>query len=115
MFAPLRETLTRIDLLVGIQASVREEKKLLVENAKLKQDIEDLKKQLLDKEKKRGGKVKSLSRTDCSARSFRIIDCVPKGKFVTDTRLILQFTAGSIINTPGDTHHTRNWLHSHQS
>lgn len=37
-----------------VQASVREEKKLMVENAKLKNDIEDLKKQLLEKEKKRG-------------------------------------------------------------
>uniref|UniRef100_A0A3Q1F4V2 Aminoacyl tRNA synthetase complex interacting multifunctional protein 1a n=1 Tax=Acanthochromis polyacanthus TaxID=80966 RepID=A0A3Q1F4V2_9TELE len=38
-----------------VQASVREEKKLMVENAKLKNDIEQLKKQLLEKEKKRGG------------------------------------------------------------
>ncbi|KAJ4945159.1 hypothetical protein JOQ06_013695 [Pogonophryne albipinna] len=37
-----------------VQASVREEKKLMVENAKLKNDIDDLKKQLLEKEKKRG-------------------------------------------------------------
>ncbi|KAA8594726.1 hypothetical protein FQN60_011861 [Etheostoma spectabile] len=37
-----------------VQASVREEKKLMVENAKLKNDIEELKKQLLEKEKKRG-------------------------------------------------------------
>ncbi|KAF3687753.1 Aminoacyl tRNA synthase complex-interacting multifunctional protein 1 [Channa argus] len=37
-----------------VQASVREEKKLMVENAKLKNDIEVLKKQLLEKEKKRG-------------------------------------------------------------
>ncbi|KAK5865591.1 hypothetical protein PBY51_019851 [Eleginops maclovinus] len=37
-----------------VQASVREEKKLMVENTKLKNDIEDLKKQLLEKEKKRG-------------------------------------------------------------
>ncbi|KAG7485353.1 aminoacyl tRNA synthase complex-interacting multifunctional protein 1 [Solea senegalensis] len=36
------------------QASVREEKKLMVENAKLKNDIEELKKQLLEKEKRRG-------------------------------------------------------------
>ena len=38
-----------------VQASVREEKKLTVENAKLKNDIDDLKKQLLEKEKKSGG------------------------------------------------------------
>ncbi|KAM8771770.1 aminoacyl tRNA synthase complex-interacting multifunctional protein 1a [Acanthopagrus schlegelii] len=37
-----------------VQASVREEKKLMVENAKLKNDIEALKKQLLEKEKNRG-------------------------------------------------------------
>lgn len=34
---------------------MREEKKLMVENAKLKSDIEELKKQLLEKEKRRGG------------------------------------------------------------
>uniref|UniRef100_A0A3B4A025 tRNA-binding domain-containing protein n=1 Tax=Periophthalmus magnuspinnatus TaxID=409849 RepID=A0A3B4A025_9GOBI len=38
-----------------VQASAREEKKLMVENAKLKNEIEELKKQLLEKEKKRGG------------------------------------------------------------
>lgn len=37
-----------------VQASVREEKKLMVENAKLKNDIEELKKQLLEKERQRG-------------------------------------------------------------
>ncbi|CAL8331576.1 unnamed protein product [Lota lota] len=37
-----------------VQASVREEKKLTAENAKLKKDIEELKKQLLEKERKRG-------------------------------------------------------------
>ncbi|XP_015245835.1 PREDICTED: aminoacyl tRNA synthase complex-interacting multifunctional protein 1 [Cyprinodon variegatus] len=36
------------------QASVREEKRLTVENAKLKNEIEALKKQLLEKEKRRG-------------------------------------------------------------
>jgi cell division protein FtsB len=41
---------------IVVQASVREEKKLTAENAKLKQDIEDLKKQLLEKERKRGGR-----------------------------------------------------------
>ncbi|XP_068178432.1 aminoacyl tRNA synthase complex-interacting multifunctional protein 1a isoform X2 [Antennarius striatus] len=37
-----------------VQANVREEKKLMVENSKLKNDIEVLKKQLLEKEKRRG-------------------------------------------------------------
>ncbi|XP_072318441.1 aminoacyl tRNA synthase complex-interacting multifunctional protein 1a isoform X3 [Eucyclogobius newberryi] len=37
-----------------VQASAREEKKLMVENARLKSDIEELKKQLLAKEKTRG-------------------------------------------------------------
>lgn len=34
---------------------MREEKRLTVENAKLKNDIEELKKQLLEREKRRGG------------------------------------------------------------
>lgn len=46
---------TRICFTAVVQASVREEKKLMVENAKLKNDIEELKKQLLEKEKRRGG------------------------------------------------------------
>ncbi|KAL1023801.1 hypothetical protein UPYG_G00046350 [Umbra pygmaea] len=37
-----------------VQATVREEKKLMVENANLKRDIEHLKQQLLEKEKMRG-------------------------------------------------------------
>ncbi|XP_028306645.1 aminoacyl tRNA synthase complex-interacting multifunctional protein 1a isoform X2 [Gouania willdenowi] len=37
-----------------VQASMREEKKLMVENAKLKNDIEQLKNQLLEKERMRG-------------------------------------------------------------
>lgn len=37
-----------------VQASMREEKKLMVENTKLKKDIEELKKQLLEKERCRG-------------------------------------------------------------
>ncbi|KAM9857081.1 aminoacyl tRNA synthase complex-interacting multifunctional protein 1a isoform 2-T2 [Aulostomus maculatus] len=36
------------------QARVKEEKKLMLENAKLKNDIEELKRQLLEKEKRRG-------------------------------------------------------------
>ncbi|KAF0037318.1 hypothetical protein F2P81_010192 [Scophthalmus maximus] len=51
--------LTRIRLIAVVQASVREEKKLMVENAKLKNDIEELKKQLLEKEKRRGGGEKA--------------------------------------------------------
>lgn len=43
------------------QASVREEKRLMVENAKLKNDIEELKKQLLEKEKRRGGMLRFFS------------------------------------------------------
>lgn len=39
-----------------LQASVREEKRLLVENAKLKNDIEDLKRLLLEKQKSRAGR-----------------------------------------------------------
>ncbi|MEQ2211254.1 hypothetical protein XENOCAPTIV_016878, partial [Xenoophorus captivus] len=38
----------------SVQASVREEKRLAVENAKLKNDIEELRKQLLEKEKSKG-------------------------------------------------------------
>ncbi|XP_037545955.1 aminoacyl tRNA synthase complex-interacting multifunctional protein 1a [Nematolebias whitei] len=49
-----------------VQASVREEKKLLVENAKLKHDIEDLKQQLLDKETKRGVQEVALPSGDTS-------------------------------------------------
>lgn len=51
------------------QASIREEKKLMVENAKLKSDIEQLRNQLLEKERKRGGlfhRSFSLGSNDCS-------------------------------------------------
>lgn len=40
---------------IEVQATVREEKKLMVENTKLKRDIEQLKQTLLEKEKSRGG------------------------------------------------------------
>ncbi|XP_069580495.1 aminoacyl tRNA synthase complex-interacting multifunctional protein 1 isoform X1 [Brachyistius frenatus] len=40
-----------------LQASVREQKKLLVENGKLKKDIEQLKHQLQDKQKRRSAKA----------------------------------------------------------
>lgn len=39
-----------------LQASVREQKKLLVENGKLKKDIEQLRIQLQEKQKRRTGK-----------------------------------------------------------
>ncbi|XP_051801162.1 aminoacyl tRNA synthase complex-interacting multifunctional protein 1a isoform X2 [Acanthochromis polyacanthus] len=55
-----------------VQASVREEKKLMVENAKLKNDIEQLKKQLLEKEKKRGvldvAMPSSATSVECSSK-----------------------------------------------
>lgn len=38
-----------------LQASVRDQKKLLVENSKLKKDIEQLKGQLQDKQRRRTG------------------------------------------------------------
>lgn len=40
---------------VVVQATVKEEKKLMVENAKIKKDIEELKKQLIEMERRRGG------------------------------------------------------------
>ncbi len=40
---------------VVLQSSVREEKKLLVENAKLKKDIDGLKKLLQDTQKRKSG------------------------------------------------------------
>ncbi len=60
---------TIICLAAVVQASVREEKKLMVENAKLKSDIEELKKQLLEKEKKRGGMLSSVPSKDFHPRS----------------------------------------------
>ncbi|KAM9477250.1 aminoacyl tRNA synthase complex-interacting multifunctional protein 1a isoform 3-T3 [Clarias gariepinus] len=38
-----------------VQATVKEEKMLMVENTKLKKEIEELKRQLLEKERRRGG------------------------------------------------------------
>ncbi|XP_029298765.1 aminoacyl tRNA synthase complex-interacting multifunctional protein 1a isoform X2 [Cottoperca gobio] len=55
-----------------VQASVREEKKLMVENAKLKNDIEELKNQLLEKEKKRGVLAVAMPSGDHS------IQCISK-------------------------------------
>lgn len=40
---------------IVVQATVQEEKKLKVENAKLKESIEEIKKQLLEKDRKAGG------------------------------------------------------------
>jgi len=48
-----------------VQATVKEEKKLMVENAKLKEDIEDLKKQLLDLERSRGGIISHNTLYSC--------------------------------------------------
>lgn len=47
----------------------------MVENAKLKNDIEELKKQLLEKEKRRGGML-----TSCSRQGFhhRLNVCLQK-------------------------------------
>ncbi|KAJ0033729.1 hypothetical protein NQD34_000836 [Periophthalmus magnuspinnatus] len=59
-----------------VQASAREEKKLMVENAKLKNEIEELKKQLLEKEKKRGGMLLDVpmpsgeNGVECSPKSI---------------------------------------------
>lgn len=44
---------------VVVQATLKEEKKLMVENANLKKDIEELKKQLLEMENSRGGIIKT--------------------------------------------------------
>ncbi|KAL6487830.1 hypothetical protein MHYP_G00044560 [Metynnis hypsauchen] len=55
-----------------VQATVREEKKLMVENAKLKTDIEDLKRQLLEKERRRGVRQVAVPSADSS------IQCVSK-------------------------------------
>uniref|UniRef100_A0A3B5QMS5 Aminoacyl tRNA synthetase complex interacting multifunctional protein 1a n=2 Tax=Xiphophorus maculatus TaxID=8083 RepID=A0A3B5QMS5_XIPMA len=51
----------------SVQASVREEKRLTAENAKLKNDIEGLKKQLLEREKRRGVRDVAMSTGDASA------------------------------------------------
>lgn len=51
-----------------VQASIREEKKLMVENAKLKKDIEDLKRQLLEKERRRGVREVAVPSADSSVQ-----------------------------------------------
>ncbi|CAM4475863.1 unnamed protein product [Leuciscus chuanchicus] len=55
-----------------VQATVKEEKKLMVENAKLKKDIEDLKKQLFEMERSRGVKEVAMPSAEPS------IQCVSK-------------------------------------
>jgi len=55
-----------------VQATVREEKKLMVENVKLKKDIEELKNQLLQKEKSRGVKDVAMPSAEAS------VECVSK-------------------------------------
>ncbi|XP_051560177.1 aminoacyl tRNA synthase complex-interacting multifunctional protein 1-like isoform X2 [Myxocyprinus asiaticus] len=55
-----------------VQATVREEKKLLVENAKLKKDVEELKRQILEMERKRGVKEVPMPSTETS------VHCVSK-------------------------------------
>lgn len=55
-----------------VQATVKEEKKLMVENAKLKMDIEDLKKQLFEMERSRGVKEVPMPSAEPS------IQCVSK-------------------------------------
>ncbi|XP_016429820.1 aminoacyl tRNA synthase complex-interacting multifunctional protein 1-like [Sinocyclocheilus rhinocerous] len=55
-----------------VQATVKEEKKLMVENAKLKKDIEELKNQLLEMEKRRGVKDVAMPSAEPS------IQCVSK-------------------------------------
>ncbi|XP_055780024.1 aminoacyl tRNA synthase complex-interacting multifunctional protein 1a isoform X3 [Salvelinus fontinalis] len=57
-----------------VQATVREEKKLMVENTKLKRDIEQLKQTLLEKEKSRGVREVAMptagdSSVQCAAKS----------------------------------------------
>jgi len=56
----------------NVQATVREEKKLMVENVKLKKDIEELKCQLLEKEKSRG--VRDVAMPSAEAN----VQCVSK-------------------------------------
>uniref|UniRef100_A0A3Q1GR51 tRNA-binding domain-containing protein n=1 Tax=Acanthochromis polyacanthus TaxID=80966 RepID=A0A3Q1GR51_9TELE len=61
-----------------LQASVREQKKLLVENAKLKKDIEQLRVQLQEKQRRRTGRYlllllllySALSGPSCSQNDF---------------------------------------------
>ncbi|KAK7161324.1 hypothetical protein R3I94_004107 [Phoxinus phoxinus] len=55
-----------------VQATVKEEKKLMVENAKLKKDIEDLKKQLFEMERSRGVKEVAMPSAEPS------VQCVSK-------------------------------------
>ncbi|KAJ8281073.1 hypothetical protein GJAV_G00063190 [Gymnothorax javanicus] len=58
------------------QATLREEKKLLLENAKLKKDIEDLKRQVLEKEKRRGVRAVAMPTGDFLGNAS--VQCAPK-------------------------------------
>ncbi|XP_076831033.1 aminoacyl tRNA synthase complex-interacting multifunctional protein 1a [Brachyhypopomus gauderio] len=64
-----------------VQATVREEKKLMVENAKLKKDIEELKRQLLEKERRRGVREVPMpsadSTTQCVSEPSAPESCAP--------------------------------------
>lgn len=55
MCFPVVELLFACMCVSVLQASVRDQKKLLVENSKLKKDIEQLKGQLQDKQRRRTG------------------------------------------------------------
>jgi len=54
-----------------VQATVREEKKLMVENVKLKKDIEELKYQLLEKEKSRGVRDVAMPSAEASVQCVK--------------------------------------------
>lgn len=51
--------LMNVMFVVVVQATLKEEKKLMLENAKLKKDIEEMKEQLLGMEKREGGIIKN--------------------------------------------------------
>ncbi|XP_072552360.1 aminoacyl tRNA synthase complex-interacting multifunctional protein 1 [Salminus brasiliensis] len=63
-----------------LQASVREEKKLLVENSKLKKDIEDLKRRLQDTRRKKAMKVhqERVLTASISAMKAAVLDESPQ-------------------------------------
>lgn len=59
-----------IFLILVLQATLREEKKLRVENAKLKKEIEELKQELIQAEIKNGGEDENVG---CSVYNDRVI------------------------------------------
>ncbi|XP_071263795.1 aminoacyl tRNA synthase complex-interacting multifunctional protein 1a isoform X1 [Salvelinus alpinus] len=70
----LKEKARAFCLNIEVQATVREEKKLMVENTKLKRDIEQLKQTLLEKEKSRGVREVAMptagdSSVQCASKS----------------------------------------------